>query len=58
MAKEGLKAAMLLRGSWYGWRALLEAGFFPFLPEYVYIGTKIMTDISFSRVRRVHSIWR
>lgn len=58
MASEGLKAALLLRGSWYGWRALLAAGFFPLPPEYVYAGTKIMPDISFSRVRRVHSIWR
>jgi hypothetical protein len=58
MAEEGLKAAMLLRGSWYGWRALLGAGFFPFPPEYVYIGTKMTTDISLGRVRRVHSIWR
>jgi GNAT superfamily N-acetyltransferase len=58
MAGEGLKAAMLLRGSWYSWRTFWAAGFFPLPPEYFYVGTKMLPDARLENVRRVHAIWR
>ena len=58
MADEGLKAAMLLRGSWDSWRTLLAAGFFPMPPEYFYVGTKMSPEVHVENVRRVHAVWR
>jgi len=58
MAEEGLKAAMLLRGSWYGWRPLLAAGFTPMTPEYYYTANKMEPDLPVEKVRRVHVLWR
>lgn len=58
MASEGLKAAMMLRGSWYSWRTFWAAGFFPMPPEYVYVGTRMSQEVRVENVRRVHAVWR
>ncbi len=58
MTEEGLKAAMLLRGSWYGWRPLLAAGFTPTAPEYYYTASKIEPNLLVEKVRRIQVLWR
>lgn len=58
MAGEGLKGAMMIRGSWYGWRQLLLAGFFPLFAEYCYVGTKVQENVPLERIRRLHVLWR
>ena len=58
MADEGLKAAMCLRGSWYAGSQLLRAGFYPFPPEYYYVGNRMQPDVPLEKVRRLHVLWR
>jgi len=58
MAQEGVHAAMYPRGSWYGWRELVGAGFAPFGSEYYYMGNKMELDLSLENVRHVHVLWR
>ena len=58
MVEEGLQAAILLRGSWYAWRTLAGAGFFPMPREYYYTGVKMQQDVPLERVRRLHVLWR
>ena len=58
MVEEGLKAAILLRGSWYAWRTLAGAGFFPMPREYYFTGVKIQKDVRLENVRQLHVLWR
>jgi len=58
MADDGVKGATMLRGSWYGWRQMLAAGFFPALPDFAYVGTKMQPDVPLENVRRLHVLWR
>jgi hypothetical protein len=58
MAEEGLRAAMLLRGSWYDWWPLLAAGFTPAAPEYYYTANKMEPSLPVEKVRRIQVLWR
>jgi len=58
MVDEGLEATIVLRGSWYGWRTLAWAGFFPIPSEYYYAGTKMRDDVPLENIRRMHVLWR
>ncbi len=58
MVEEGLKAAMLLRGSSYAWRTLAGVGFFPIPSEYYYTGVKMHKDVRLENDHRLHVLWR
>lgn len=58
MAADGAKGAMMLRGSWYGWRELIGAGFVPVPPEFYYVGLTLQDGLSLDGVRRLSVLWR
>ena len=58
MTEEGLQAAMCLRGSWYAWRQLAMAGFYPVGAEYYYNANKMQPGVPLQKVRRLHVLWR
>jgi GNAT superfamily N-acetyltransferase len=58
MAADGAKGAMMLRGSWHGWRELLGAGFLPVPPEFYYVGLTLRDGVPLDRVRRLSVLWR
>lgn len=58
MADQGAMAAMMLRGSAYGWRELAAAGFLPMPSDHYYIGVRFQQDLRIDRVRRLQVLFR
>ena len=58
MQEDGLAGSFMLRGSSYGRRAMIRAGFFPMFPEYSLVAIKNREDVRVDKVRRVFHLWR
>jgi GNAT superfamily N-acetyltransferase len=58
MEDDGAKAAIMLRTSPYGWRAMLATGFLPTPPDEYYIAAQFQDDLRLNRVRRLQVLWR
>lgn len=58
MQADGAKAAMMLRGSSYGWRTLLAAGFLPTPVENYYIGAPFQDNLRLEGVRHLQVLFR
>jgi GNAT superfamily N-acetyltransferase len=58
MAATGVKAAMLLRGSSYGWQELLAAGFLPMPADHYFIGATFGNHVNLEGVRRLQVLLR
>ena len=58
MREEGAQAAIMVRGSSYGWLAMLAAGFLPMPTDHYYIGARFDDDLRLDGVRRVQILLR
>jgi len=58
MKQDGVIAALMLRGSTYGWWALRATGFLPMFPEYDLLGVMHQEDVSLDDIRRLFLLWR